>query len=85
MKNLNHQEKTVPQGVNHYIQTHFQDDFLTDIRPVEDAHGTCFWYVDITHNGSVYHLRFSHDGFLIDKDIETISYPGEEVDEGEGD
>lgn len=77
--------KLLPADINTYIKNAFVDDYLTEIRPYTDHHGNLSWFVDVTHNGSVYHLRFNAAGLLIDKDIETISFPGEDAEMGEGD
>ncbi|MFN5323658.1 MAG: hypothetical protein ACK5C5_01960 [Bacteroidota bacterium] len=85
MKNHTSSDPVVPQGINDYIKDCFNDDFLTDIKPVIDAKGQTSWLVDVTHNSLVYHLRFNQMGALVDSQTEAISFPGDEIELGEGD
>ena len=85
MSNLSKSSEQVPAGINQYINENFKDDFLTDIRPVSDKKGEVNWIVDVTHNGCLYHLRFNGNGELMEKDIEAVPYPGDDLEIGEGD
>ncbi|MEY3342889.1 MAG: hypothetical protein RL090_573 [Bacteroidota bacterium] len=85
MSNLSKPSEQVPAGVSHYINENFKDDFLTDIRPVSDKKGEVNWIVDVTHNSCLYHLRFNGNGELMEKDIEPVPYPGDDLEIGEGD
>lgn len=77
--------ESVPSGINLYIQENFKDDFLTDIRPITSSKGETFWLVDVTHNNNLFHLRFNHDGELMEKDVEPVPYPGDDLEIGDGD
>lgn len=85
METKSQQQPSVPSGINEYIRTHFKDDYLTNIRPFTDKSGQTAWFVDVTHDSTVYHLRFDKDGHLIEQVADAIGYPGEDVEIGEAD
>jgi len=78
-------QTVVPLGINEYIRTNFKDDFLTEIRPFTDKSGHVAWFVDVTHDSTVFHLRFNNDGLLMEQREDPIGYPGEDVEIGEAD
>jgi hypothetical protein len=78
-------EQPVPQGISEYINDRFVDDYLTEIMPYADASGKLFWHVDVTHNNTIYHLRFNEQGVLVESVVEPVGYPGDDVEIGEGD
>ena len=78
-------QPTMPSGINAYIRAHFKDDYLTDIRPYTSNQGHTYWFVDVTHDSTVYHLRFNSEGRLVEQDVDPISYPGDDVEIGEAD
>lgn len=76
---------SVPFGINEYVRTHFKDDYLTEIRPFVNKSGCTEWFVDVTHDSTIYHLRFNTDGNLIEQEVDPIAFPGEDVEIGEAD
>jgi len=75
----------IPPGISEYIRQNFKEDFLTEITSVKDERGTEFFYVDVTHEENVFHLKFNAKGELILKEIESIRFPDDEVELGDGD
>ena len=78
-------EQPVPQGISEYINDRFVDDYLTEIKPYADASDKLFWHVDVTHNNTIYHLRFNEQGEFVESVVEPVGYPGDDVEIGEGD
>ena len=75
----------IPAGISEYIKQNFREDYLTDIKSVKDAKGAEFFYVDVTHEENIYHLKFNDNGELILKDVESVRYPDDEVELGNAD
>ena len=82
MENNFQNSHQIPAGISEYIKQNFREDYLTDIKPVRDQKGVTFYYVDVTHEDNIYHLKFSGSGELIQKDVEAVRYPDDEVELG---
>ncbi len=79
MKN-NH--NSIPNGISEYIRENFSEDFLTEIKSVKDNKGVEFFYVDVTHEENIFHLKFNSRGELIQKEIESVRFPDDEIEIG---
>lgn len=75
----------IPAGISEYIKQNFREDYLTDIKSVKDARGIEFFYVDVTHEDNIFHLKFNGHGELIQKEVESVRYPDDEVELGTAD
>ena len=73
-------KEVIPYKISEYIQEHFRDDFLSEIRKAHDTFGRTFYEVDITQNELTYHLTFNERGTLMKEEAE----PTFEQDEHEG-
>jgi hypothetical protein len=82
MENKSHKTHPIPAGISEYINQNFREDYLTDIQLVKDDKGIGFYYVDITHEDNIYHLKFNESGELIQKEIESVKYPDDEIEIG---
>lgn len=85
MATKSQEQPVVPSGINEYIRKNFKDDFLTEIRPFTDKSGQIAWFVDVTHDSTVYHLRFNNEGLLLEQNADSIGFPGDDVEIGEAD
>ena len=68
----NSSKKPIPAGISEYIREHFRNDFLTDIRAVKNKSGELFYYVDVTHDKNLFHLKFDAYGNLLLRETEPI-------------
>lgn len=71
----------VPPSISEYIKDKFRDNFLTEIKTIENKEGKQLYYVDVSHDNSIHHFRFNSEGILIGKDLEPIN----ELNDGEDD
>ncbi len=62
----------IPAGISEYIKNHFRDDYLTDIRTVTGNSGDTSYFVDVTHDKSLFHLKFDSQGKLVLQETEPI-------------
>ena len=82
MRSKTHNSDAIPAGISDYIKKNFHEDYLTDISNVKNDKGIEFFYVDVTNQENVYHLKFNAQGQLIEKDIESVRYPDDEIEMG---
>ena len=82
MQNKPQNTPAIPIRISEYIKQNFREDYLTDIKLVKDIKGICFYYVDVTHEDNIYHLKFNESGELIEKAIEAVIYPDDEIEIG---
>ncbi len=75
----------IPAGISEYIKQNFREDYLTDVKSVKDGRGIEYYYIDVTHEDNVYHLKFNASGELIQKEIESVRYPDDEIEIGNAD
>jgi hypothetical protein len=75
----------IPAGISEYIKQNFREDYLTEITSAKDAKGIEFFYVDVTHEDNIFHLKFNGNGELIQKEVEPVRYPDDEVELGTAD
>ena len=63
----------IPREISDYIKNKkFDEEFLTDIRKVTDSKGEVIYMVEISHNETLYKLKFDSSGRLIKKDSEPL-------------
>jgi hypothetical protein len=79
---MENKHKSIPGGISEYIRNNFREDYLTDIESIKNSDGIEFFYVDVTHEDNVYHLKFNSRGELIQKEIESVRFPDDEVELG---
>ena len=82
MQNNSQNSPAIPIRISEYIKQNFREDYLTEIKHVKDSKGIGFYYVDVTHEDNIYHLKFNESGELIQKEIESVIYPDDEIEIG---
>ncbi|SMO65947.1 hypothetical protein [Solitalea koreensis] len=77
--------EVIPYKISEYIQEHFRDDFLSEIKKVRDLQNV-FYEVEITQNNLTYYLRFNEMGTLISEEADPTfpedDHEGFSTDEG---
>ncbi|MBL0340714.1 MAG: hypothetical protein IPP71_07230 [Bacteroidetes bacterium] len=82
MQNNSEKSRAIPVPISEYIKQNFREDYLTEIKLVKDSKGIGFYYVDVTHEDNIYHLKFNESGDLMQNEIESVSYPEDEIEIG---
>ncbi|MGZ4033402.1 MAG: hypothetical protein ACXVPU_08270 [Bacteroidia bacterium] len=62
----------IPFGISEYIKKHFEGSFLSEIKEEADNAGQKIFKVDISHENSLYHLKFNSAGSIIEERSEPI-------------
>ena len=62
----------LPAGISEYIRKNFRDDYLTQIREVHEKNGEVYYFVDISHDDNLYHLKFNSRGVLVQQELEYL-------------
>ena len=78
-------QQPVPKRINDFLLKYFKEDYMSNIRPYSDRKGILSWYVDVSHNSSIYHLRFSDEGLLLEHNKEDILKNTDDLELGIGD
>jgi hypothetical protein len=68
----NNPQNPIPAGISEYIKSQFRDDYLTEIRTVKNKAGEIFYFVDVTHDKNLFHLKFDEHGKLVLQETEPI-------------
>jgi hypothetical protein len=68
----------IPYEISDYINKRFTEEFLSDIKKVNDHHGQVFYNVDISHENTLYHLIFNSKGILVKEDMEPLLESGDD-------
>ncbi len=69
----------IPAGISEYIKQNFQDDYLTQIREVHVKNGEIYFFVDVSHDDNLYHLKFNSKGVLVQQELEYLpEFPDED-------
>jgi hypothetical protein len=63
---------TMPQKINEYIKTYYQEDLISNIEILQGENGMATYDIDISGDSSVYHLKFNSSGVLIEKITEPL-------------
>jgi hypothetical protein len=66
------EKNPIPAGISEYIRDHFRDDYLTEVRTVKNKAGDLFYFVDVTHDQNLFHLKFDAHGRLVLQETEPI-------------
>ena len=69
----------MPAGISEYIRKNFRDDYLTQIREVREQNGEVYFFVDVSHDDNLYHLKFNSKGILVQQELEYLpEFPDED-------
>jgi hypothetical protein len=58
--------QTLPLKVSEYIQDHFREDFLFEVKEVKKIKGQFHYFVEVTKDDYVHSLQFNEQGNLVD-------------------
>lgn len=61
---------TLPQRMSDYIQNYFRSEFITDVRTTRNHNGELIYIAEISHDNTLYNLRFDKSGNLLHLDSE---------------
>ena len=62
----------IPSRVTAYLKKHFTGAFYIDVTPLKDAKGQIFYRGEISHENSLYHLKFDRNGALVKEEVEPL-------------
>ncbi|HEY6162276.1 MAG TPA: hypothetical protein VI112_13670 [Bacteroidia bacterium] len=65
-------KSNVPPRVSAYLKKHFNGAFYKEVTPFKDVKGHTFYKAEISHNNSLYHLKFDRLGALVKEEVEPL-------------
>ena len=65
----------LPYGISSYIQDRFRDDFLCEVKSVQQDKGHFRYALEVTKDEHIYHLRFNEAGKLLQEEAEEAFPP----------
>jgi hypothetical protein len=68
-------EKRIPHGISDYIQEHFKEDFLFDVKEVKEIDGHSVYTVEVSKDDYIHTLRFNEEGTLLKEEAEQAFPP----------
>lgn len=58
----------IPYKIAEYLRNHFREDFLYDVKKVNNTEGRVFYLVEVDQDNFVHHLKFNEKGNLVKED-----------------
>lgn len=58
---------TLPLKASEYIQDHFREDFLFEVKEVKKIKGQFYYFVEVTKDDYIHSLQFNEEGSLINE------------------
>jgi len=62
----------IPHKISEYISTNFKGECLTNIHSTSDRNGKIIYIVDVSHDNTIFHLKFNANGSLMDTQSEPL-------------
>jgi hypothetical protein len=59
--------RRLPIKISEYIQNHFREDFLFDVKNVKKIKGQLHYFIEVTKDDYIHSLIFNEKGNLVDK------------------
>lgn len=57
----------LPIKISEYVQNHFREDFLFEVKNVKKIKGQLHYFVEVTKDDYIHSLIFNEKGNLVDK------------------
>lgn len=68
-------ERRIPIGISDYINDHFKEDFLFEVKDVRDIQGQSVYSVEVCKDDYIHKLKFREDGTLVTQESEQAFPP----------
>jgi len=65
----------IPYRISEYIQEHFKEDFLFEVKEVKNIKGQLFYPVEVTKDDYLHRLLFNEAGLLVNEEVEQAFPP----------
>jgi hypothetical protein len=59
--------QALPLKVSEYIQDHFREDFLFEVKDVKKLKGQFHYFVEVTKDDYIHSLQFNEEGKIINE------------------
>ncbi len=84
MESKSQKTPEIHAGISEYIRKNFREDFLTKIKERKDKSGELFYFVDVSHEDQLYHLKYNSRGELVAQELEPFPHlPDNELGAGD--
>lgn len=60
----------IPYKISEYLQNHFREGFLFDVKKITDAHGRIFYNIEVDQDSMTFHLKFTEEGGLVKEEAD---------------
>lgn len=76
---MNKDNSKLPYKITAYINKHFREDFLFDVKEVRKEKGHVFYTIEISKDGNIHVLKFNGEGHLLSQEVE-LAFPDDDHD-----
>jgi hypothetical protein len=77
-------ERRIPIGISDYINDHFKEDFLFEVKDIREIQGHSIYSVEVSKDDYIHKLKFDEHGTLVKEESEQ-AFPPDIHEEQTGD
>ncbi len=67
--------QSIPFKISEYIQDHFKEDFLFEVKDIKKIREQLYYFVEVTKDDYIHSLQFNEQGDLVEKNAEEAFPP----------
>ena len=80
IKTMHFSDQRIPYRISDYINEHFREDFLFEVKSIKEEKGHTFYTIEVSKDDYIHVLRFNEDGQLLKEETD----PAFPLDEEQG-
>ncbi|UII30681.1 hypothetical protein LVD17_20520 [Fulvivirga ulvae] len=79
MKGINKKYDKLPYKISAYINKHFKEDFLFDVKEVRKEKHKVVYTIEVAKDGYIHMLQFNEEGRVLNQETEQ-AFPADDHD-----
>ncbi|MBL6448748.1 hypothetical protein JMN32_20720 [Fulvivirga sp. 29W222] len=79
---MNNKNNKLPYKISAYINDHFKEDFLFDVKRIRKGEQGVIYTVEVSKDGYIHELNFNEEGKVLSQDTEQ-AFPMDDHDGNE--
>jgi hypothetical protein len=72
---MEREKQKIPYKISEYIEEHFRDDFLFEVKEIKMINGQLYYNIEVAKDEHIHYLRFNKDGDLVKEGTEQAFPP----------